>query len=175
MYARVRIKDVIRVEPKLLGLPLKEALVRAIKESYDLKLDKRSGLQFISLIEITNIGEKTILPNDGAVYVDVEFEYLAYKPFLGETVEGVVNTITPMGAYVNLGYFDGFLHKSQIFNDVVEYNANSKALVGKNSGNSLKAGDKVRARIATIGFMKKEGLDFFKLGLTMRQPGLGKI
>ncbi|HIH14099.1 MAG TPA: DNA-directed RNA polymerase, partial [Nanoarchaeota archaeon] len=47
----------------------------------------------------------------------------------------------------------------------------SKALQGKQSGKVLKVGDKVRARIIAISFKDPKGP---KLGLTMRQPYLGK-
>jgi DNA-directed RNA polymerase subunit E' len=44
--------------------------------------------------------------------------------------------------------------------------------MGKESKKTLENGDKVRARIVTISLKKaKEN----KIGLTMRQPGLGKL
>ena len=43
--------------------------------------------------------------------------------------------------------------------------------MAKESNRVLKEGDKVRARIVTIS-KKKDGT---KIGLTLRQPGLGKL
>ena len=62
------------------------------------------------------------------------------------------------------------VHVSQSMDDFVSF-SKSKALQGKQSGKVLKVGDKVRARIIAISFKDPKGP---KLGLTMRQPYLGK-
>ena len=47
-----------------------------------------------------------------------------------------------------------------------------KVLQGKKSGQSLKVGDKCKARIIAVSY---KDLNNPKIGLTMRQEGLGKI
>ena len=49
----------------------------------------------------------------------------------------------------------------------------SAALLGKETGRTLSEGDMVRARVTSISF--ESGNKSGKLGLTMRQPFLGKI
>ncbi|MBO6084237.1 MAG: DNA-directed RNA polymerase, partial [Candidatus Methanomethylophilaceae archaeon] len=46
--------------------------------------------------------------------------------------------------------------------------------VGKDSGRFLAVGDIVRARVVSIDLNEKNPQDS-KIGLTMRQPGLGKL
>ena len=48
----------------------------------------------------------------------------------------------------------------------------SKVLIGKESKKSLKVGDLCRARIIATSF---KDISNPKLGLTMRQPGLGRL
>ena len=173
MFAIVKIRDRVRVDPRNLGKPMLEALKDSIRQAYNLRIDDRNKIQFLELISIDSISNKLILPNDGAVYIDAEFTYLVYKPILGEVTEGIVNTIIEKGAFVNLGYFDGFIHKSQVMDDFIEYNPNNKTFVGKNSKRVLKVGDKVKVRVVSISVGFKEGEEMFQIGLTMRQTGLG--
>jgi DNA-directed RNA polymerase subunit E' len=62
------------------------------------------------------------------------------------------------------------IHISQTMDDFVSF-SKTNLLVGKASKRSLKKGDLCLARIVAISH-KGEGV---KIGLTMRQPGLGKI
>jgi len=175
MYVEVEIRDLIRIPPKRLGLPLKKALSETIREVYNMKIDRKHQLQFIELIKIEEIYDKRIFPNDGGVFVDVKFRYLAYNPIVGEVSEGIVSKILESIAFINLGYFDGLMHRSQVFDGYVEYDANQKAFVNKQTKKSLKSGNKVRVRIVSVGYTSREDKEIFRVGLTMRQPGLGLI
>jgi DNA-directed RNA polymerase subunit E' len=62
------------------------------------------------------------------------------------------------------------IHISQTMNDYVSF-SKTDSLVGKASKRSLKSGDLCMARIVAISH--KGGSP--KIGLTMRQPGLGKL
>jgi DNA-directed RNA polymerase subunit E' len=58
--------------------------------------------------------------------------------------------------------------------DRVDIDAENQRLVGKDTGRFLAIGDKVRARVVSIDINEKNPEDS-KIGLTMRQPGLGKL
>ena len=62
------------------------------------------------------------------------------------------------------------VHVSQAMDDFVSF-SKSGTLTGKQSNKVLKTGDAVRARIVAISFKDPRNP---KLGLTMRQPFLGK-
>ena len=55
--------------------------------------------------------------------------------------------------------------------DFVSFDNKSSVFLGKESKRTLKEGDLVRARIIAVSFGKEEN----KLGLTMRQTGLGSL
>ena len=63
------------------------------------------------------------------------------------------------------------IHISQTMDDFVSF-SKEKALTGKESKRALKVGDVCRARIIAISF--KDPINP-KIGLTMRQQGLGKV
>jgi DNA-directed RNA polymerase subunit E' len=73
---------------------------------------------------------------------------------------------------------DGLIHVSQVTDDFVGHDRKKGSLYGKETKRSLKEGDKVRARVVTVSI--KRGVAGAtggggKIGLTMRQPGLGKL
>ncbi len=96
-----------------------------------------------------------------------------FKPVRGELVEGNVVELMDFGAFIRMGPLDGLCHVSQICDDFITQDAKGSALLGKETGRTLAEGDKVRARITSISF--ESGNRSGKLGLTMRQPFLGKI
>ena len=169
MYSILELKSNVRVPPQFLGKKLKEAVKSAIEEEFIGSLGKH-GL-FLAILGVKEIGEGTIIPGDGAVYYKTTFEALVYKPILHEVVEGFVSEITEFGAFIRIGPIDGLVHVSQVMDDYVNY-SESGVLQGKESKKVLKVKDKVRARIIAISLKNVRGA---KLGLTMRQPGLGKL
>ena len=66
------------------------------------------------------------------------------------------------------------LHISQVMDDRVDIDEANQRLVGKDSGRHLAVGDIVKARVVSIDLNEKNPQDS-KIGLTMRQPGLGKL
>ena len=88
-------------------------------------------------------------------------------------IEGVVDQITEYGAFIRFGPLDGLLHVSQVQDDHINTDVGNQRLIGKESKRELRVGDKVRARVVTISINEISPRES-KIGLTMRQPGLGK-
>ena len=171
MYQLVELEDIVRVPPELFNLPLKQALKQLLAEKYEGKLDRDLG-SIILVTQVKSDGIGKVIPGDGAAYYDSIFKALTYKPELQEIIEGKVIEIVEFGAFVRIGPLDGLIHVSQITDDYLNYDPKGHRFVGKESKKVLAEGDIVRARIVTISLKKaKEN----KVGLTMRQPGLGKL
>ncbi len=171
MYQIVRIEDMVRVPAEHFNEELEVTLKNILAEQYEGKLDREVG-SLISVLDVKSDGIGRVIPGDGAAYYNASFRALAYKPELQEIVEGDVIEIVEFGAFVRLGPLDGLVHVSQITDDYLNYDEKGQRFVGKESKKTLAQGDKVRARIVTISLKKaKEN----KIGLTMRQPGLGKL
>ncbi len=169
MFYITEVEDYIRVEPKLLGLPTKEAVENQLKETYANYYDKEMG-KAIAVIEVLKIGEGVIIPGDGAVYYNSNFKLLAWKPELQELVFGTIPEIATFGAFIDMGVMRGMIHVSQTMDDYVSF-SKANSLVGKASKRSLKQGDLCLARIVALSHKG----DVVKIGLTMRQPGLGRL
>lgn len=169
MFYLVEVEDYIRVEPKLFGLPTIESVEQQLKETYADYYDKEIG-KVIAIIEVLEVGEGVIIPGDGAAYYRSRFKLLVWKPELQELTYGIVSEITSFGAFIDLGVIKGMIHISQTMDDYVSF-SKSNTLLGKASKRGLKSGDLCLARIVAISHKGGE----LKIGLTMRQPGLGKL
>ena len=169
MYYKVKVKDFIRLPPEQFGKELDDALVEEVKKKYDGYIDKDLGL-VIDVEKVHEVGEGIIIPGDGASYFETSFELITFIPELQEVVYGTIKDIADFGAFMNLGPMDGMIHISQAMNDFVSF-AKDKTLGGKDTKRTLHVGDVCKARIIAVSY---KDITNPKLGLTMRQPGLGK-
>jgi len=169
MFYLTEVEDYVRVDPKLFGLPTMEAIENQLKETYYHYYDEDLG-SVIAVMDILNVGEGVIIPGDGAAYYSSTFKLLTWKPELQELIYGEISEITNFGAFINMGSMRGMIHIGQTMDDFVSF-SKANSLLGKNSKRSLKSGDLCIARIVAISHRGDEP----KIGLTMRQPGLGKI
>jgi DNA-directed RNA polymerase subunit E' len=168
MFYLTEVEDYVRVAPKLFGLPTSEAVEKQLRETYTNYYDKELG-KVVSVIEIISVGEGVIIPGDGAAYYNSKFRLLVWKPELQELVYGIISEITTFGAFMDMGVMRGMIHISQTMDDYVSFNK-ANSLTGKASKRTLKSGDQCMARIVAVSHKGEEP----KIGLTMRQPGLGK-
>ena len=170
MFYKSEIKDHIRVPPVLFNLTRDQAVLKQIKAEYEGFISKDMGI-VIDVQSIKEIKEGIVIPGDGASYYETVFELLTFKPELQEVVMGKIKDIADFGAFITLGPIDGMIHISQTMDDFVSF-AKDKVLTGKDSKKTLKVGDQCKARIIAVSF---KDITNPKLGLTMRQVGLGKI
>jgi DNA-directed RNA polymerase subunit E' len=169
MFYLLEVEDHVRVEPRHFGLPTKEAVEKQLNESYIGKVSKELG-HLISVISAEVVDDGIIIPGDGAPFYKSRFKLLVWKPELHELVYGTINEITSFGAFIQIGPAQGMIHVSQTMEDYVSL-SKTGTLAGKSSKRVLAKGDECLARVVAISFKSGEP----KIGLTMRQPGLGKL
>lgn len=169
MFCIKEIEDYIRVSPEYFAMPVNDAISKQLQINYKDKIDKDAGV-IVGVLNIVNIGEGIIIPGDGAAYYKCTFRLLTYTPEMQELVFGEVDEITNFGAFINIGGIKGMIHISQTMDDFVSF-SKSNTLIGKNSKRSMKKGDLCLSRIVAVSYKSDEP----KIGLTMRQPGLGKL
>jgi len=170
MYIRIRAIDVVRVPPERLG----EDLVSTVKELLKDKLEGRMDKKIVAILDVVEMKEGRIMIGDGGVYYETVFDAIVFRPELQEIVEGEVVEIVDFGAFVEIGPLDGLLHISQITDEFISYDEKGAKLITRETNRTLGEGDKVRARIVAVSLNERDPGDS-KIGLTMRQPGLGKI
>ncbi|MFH0711535.1 MAG: DNA-directed RNA polymerase [archaeon] len=169
MFYEVLVTDHVRVEPNKFGMNTDEAVRAQLEESYSGFQDKDIGT-VVAVLDVTEVREGIIIPGDGAAYYESTFKLIVFKPELQEIVYGTIEEITNFGAFISMGPIRGMIHISQTMDDFVSF-SDSGVLTGKDGKKNLVQGDKCIARIVAISYKGEEP----KIGLTMRQPGLGKL
>jgi len=173
VYNKFIAEEVVRIPPRKFGEDLQSAIMYELENSIVGMIHEDTGI-VLAVTKIRNFGEGKVVMGDGAAYYDTVFEMITYKPEMYEIVDCRVMEITDFGAFVNFGPMDGLIHISQITEDYMNYNRKSSILVGKeDKGKNVKINDILRARIIAVSLKKK--LSDSKVGLTMRQPYLGKF
>jgi DNA-directed RNA polymerase subunit E' len=169
MYYKTKIQDYVRVPPVSFESDTKLSVVQEIKKKYNGFISQDVGF-VIDVCEVNTVGQGIILAGDGSAHYHVEFTLLTFKPELQEIILGKITNVADFGAFINIGPVEGMIHISQTMNDFVSFGKDG-VLLGKNSKHSLKIGDVCRARIIAVSY---KDISNPKIGLTMRQPGLGK-
>jgi DNA-directed RNA polymerase subunit E' len=172
MFKIVTLEDTVRISPEKFGQPLETVAYEQLKMKYAGMVDDELGYVIsVTEIQVNPIGK--IIPGDGATYHKVTFSLLTFYPKIQEIIEGEVVEIADFGAFVRIGAIDALLHVSQLMDDFITYDEKQGILMGKETGRKLMTGDVVRARITAVS-LGKEGSSG-KIGITARQPFLGKI
>jgi len=172
MFSLITAEDIVRIPPERFDQALEAVTYDELKAKYEGIVDKEYGFVVAVInMKVDPIGR--IIPGDGATYHTVTFTLLSYYPEVQEVVEGEVVEVEDFGAFVRIGPIDALLHVSQVIDDFVSYDMQRGALIARETGRVLKRGDMVRARITVVSFAK--GGSSEKIGMTMRQPFLGKL
>jgi len=171
MYHKLMLEDKVRVPPQRLGEKLEKVILEVLQEQLEGSIDKEIGI-FICVTKVQDVGEGELVAGDGGVYYDVKFEAMVLRLGLQEVIEGLVVETTSFGAFVSLGPIDAMLHVSQISDEYINYDEKNARLICQESKRFIGVGDVVRVRVVTLSLNEREPRDS-KIGLTMRQAGLG--
>ena len=172
MFRLLSVEDVVRIPPEKFGNPIDKVAHEQIKMKYENVVDEELGYVILVLdVNVETTGK--ILPGDGSTYHKATFKLLTFYPEMHEVVEGEIVEVTDFGAFVRIGPEDALLHVSQVMDDFIAFDEKHGVLMGKESQRSIGKGDVVRARIIAVSFPK--GGAGGKIGVTMRQPFLGKL
>ncbi len=173
MYMLTEAQRIVRIPPAELGEDIADVIDSLSCDTFEGKLEEDKSIAIL-VRNVRPVGPGRIVHGDGAVYQTVKFEQIVFVPRDNEVIEGIVVEVLGFGAFVRFGPLDGLLHISQIMDDRVDIDEVNQRLVGKETGRYLAVGDVVRARIVSVDLNEKNPQDS-KIGLTMRQPGLGKL
>ena len=171
MFYVVDIEDTIRVPPIKFADNLEETLKQMIFEDKVNILDKNIGL-ILGLIKLKEVGKVKVEFGDGGAYVDLKFSVLVFKPELQKVYKGFIKEVVEFGVFMDIGPFEGLIHLSQIMDDYINYDPGNQSFIGRDSKNMITKGNQIYAKVVSVSF--NENVMQSKIGLTMRQEGLGK-
>lgn len=170
MFYELEVQGHVRVHPSLFNEKTEKAVLLSLNNQFNGFISKDLGF-VLAVKEIKDIQEGILIPGDGAAYYNTLFSLITFKPEMKELILGRISDITDFGAFINLGPVDGMIHVSQTMDDYVTF-AKTNVLTGKESKKTLKIGDDCRARVVAVSY---KDITNPKIGLTMRQQGLGSL
>jgi len=173
MYKMERKTDTVRIPPDRLSEDIDDAAMEIAKEELEGVIDDDNKLVILAT-NVDRTGEGKVVHGDGGVYQEVEYDALYFELMEQELILGYLCEVLQFGGFIRFGPLDGLLHISQIMNDKVEVDQGNQRLVGKETDKSLGIDDEIRARIVTVSINDRNPRES-KIGLTMRQNGLGKL
>jgi DNA-directed RNA polymerase subunit E' len=172
LFKLVTLEDTIRIPPEKFGEPIDTVSYEQLRMKYEGMVDEELGYVIaVTKIKVNPFGK--IIPGDGATFHKVEFSLLTFFPKIQEVVEGEIVEIADFGAFVRIGPVDALLHVSQLMDDYISHDEKQGVLMGKETRRKLTTGDHVRVRITAVSLGR--GGSSGKIGVTARQPFLGKI
>jgi DNA-directed RNA polymerase subunit E' len=171
LYYIHTIEDTISISPSNFGQDVDKTALEALRTKYERTLDKELGI-IITVFNVRDVSDGFIMPGDPSTHHNAKFDILVFSLEIDEIVVGEVSELADFGCFVRLGPIDGLVHLSQITSDFITYDKKASSFVSKNTGRSLKKGDKVFAKVSSISI--KGGIKDTKIALTMRPDGLGK-
>lgn len=172
MFKLVALEDTIRIPPEKFGEGIDTVGYEQLRMKYEGMVDEELGYVIaVTKIKVNPFGK--IIPGDGATFHKVKFSLLTFFPKIQEVVEGEVVEIADFGAFIRIGPVDALLHVSQLMDDYISHDERQGVLMGKETKRKLTTGDHVRVRITAVSLGRGGGSG--KIGVTARQPFLGKI
>lgn len=170
MYMICKIKGIVRIPADKLGEDLEDTAKEILRNEYEGRFIKDLGYVLsIFDVKVSKFGK--ILQGDGASYHVTKFSALTYMPYDKEVVEGEIIDVKSFGLIMRSGPLEGLIHISQVMDDRVNVDVRRALCIGEKTKRTIGKGDRVRARIVSISISGSS----VKVGLTMRQPFLGKI
>lgn len=172
MFGLITLEDTVRIPPEKFDQALDIVTHEELSGKFEGIVSTELGFVVaVTNMEVSPVGR--VIPGDGATYHTVSFTLLSYYPEVQEIVEGEVVEVEDFGAFIRVGPIDALLHVSQVIDDFVSYDERRGALMAKSTGRLLAQGDTVRGRITVVSLGR--GGSSGKIGMTMRQPFLGKL
>ena len=171
MYYIYTAEDTINIPPAYFGQDLEKTATGLLRAKYERTLDRDMGI-VLSVFNVRDVSDGFIMPGDPATHHNLKFDLLAFNLGIEEVVVGEISELADFGCFVRLGPIDGLVHLSQITSDFIRYDKKSATFISKNTGKSLKKGDKVFAKVSSISL--KSSIKDAKIALTMRPDGLGR-
>ncbi len=172
MYIMEKRIDTVRIPPDRLGEEYEKVCEEIAQNTFEGTM--HDNMMVVLLRNIKLIGEGRMVYGDGAVYQKVEYEALSYELKDKEVVDGFVCEVVKFGAFLRFGPLDGLIHISQISTEHMDVDLNNQRLIASESKRFIKIDDLIRARIVSVSINERSPRES-KIGLTMKQVGLGKF
>jgi len=171
MFFAKELKHTINLHPSYFGPQTDVYLRNKLHSDVEGTCSGRLGY-IIAVLGILEIGKGTIQPGTGMAEFIVQYRAIVYRPFKGETVDGVVGNVNKMGFFAEVGPLTVFVSSHLIPPDMkFDPNASPPCFVNSEEQISIERNAKIRLKIVGT---RVDATEIFAIG-TIREDYLGLI
>ncbi|KIY51911.1 hypothetical protein FISHEDRAFT_64042 [Fistulina hepatica ATCC 64428] len=124
----------------------------------------------IAVVGLIDIGKGIVLSGSGQAEFITRYRAVVFKPFKGEVVDGIVDRVTKMGFFVNVGPLQVFVSQQLIHPDL-KFDPNSNPPSFASDEQIIEKNTKVRLKIVGT---RVDATEIFAIG-TIKEDHLGVI
>ncbi|KZF23765.1 RNA polymerase II subunit 7 [Xylona heveae TC161] len=122
MFFLYELERVITLHPSFFGPRVKEYLTNRLLEDVE---GTCTGQYFIICVMDTyDISDGRVIPGSGVAEYTVRYRAVVWRPFKGETVDAVVNSVNKMGFFADVGPLPVFV-STHLIPSEIKYDANA--------------------------------------------------
>ncbi|KAI9790178.1 MAG: DNA-directed RNA polymerase II subunit [Peltula sp. TS41687] len=174
MFFLYELERVIALHPSFFGPRIKEYLTNKLLD--DVEGTCNGQYYVVCVMDVYDITEGRILPGSGVAEFTVHYRAVVWRPFKGETVDGIVQSVNKMGFFADVGPLSIFVSSHFIPSDI-KFDANATPPQYTDNGDQvIERGTQIRVKIMgtrsdvgkifAIGSIKEVSLSVAYLGFS---------
>ncbi|KAK9893724.1 DNA-directed RNA polymerase II subunit rpb7 [Cystobasidium minutum MCA 4210] len=171
MFFVKELKHTINLHPSYFGPQTAEYILNKLHADVEGTCSGRLGY-IIAVLGILETGKGTIQPGTGMAEFIVRYRAIVYRPFKGETVDGVVGNVNKMGFFAEVGPLNVFVSSHLIPPDM-KFDPNANPPCFSNPEEQVSIERNARVRLKIVG-TRVDATEIFAIG-TIREDYLGLI
>lgn len=175
MYLEIEIPGNVVISPEDLhgeGLMLQKAIILRLLEDISKRKATKEHGYFLAVTTLNQIGDGKVREMTGDVLFPVVFSCIAFKPFKGEILQGVVDRILKHGVFLKCGPIENIFLSKQTMKDY-DFIAGENPMFMNNKLSKLEKNAVVRFRVLGLKWMESDRE--FQMLATLAGDFLGPI
>jgi DNA-directed RNA polymerase III subunit RPC8 len=125
MYVLVELQDKLKILPEQFDRDTAEVLAEQIDIKYSNKVMLDIGL-CVCFYDFIEVQDAYVYPGEGSCHQVVKFRMVVFRPFIGETITGHIQSSDVSGIRVTMGFFSDIFIPSSRIRQPASYNPNKK-------------------------------------------------
>ncbi|WIA22333.1 hypothetical protein OEZ85_004647 [Tetradesmus obliquus] len=171
MFFHVTISQNIDLEPMYFGPKLRETIRLKIVDKVEGTCSAKHGY-VLSVLAVDDISKGKIRQDgSGLATFKANFQCITFRPFKGEVLDCIVNSVNKMGFFADAGPVQIFVSSHLIPDDFEYSTVNGDAFLSLDATSQIKEGSEVRIKVLGV---RTDLNDMFCIG-TMKEDYLGVI
>ena len=170
MYYLKELNHSLKLHPAFFTANLKDHLKKRLLAEVEGSCSGRYGY-IVCVLKIIKI-DKGIINLDGHAEYQIKYQCIVSKPFKGEVVEGIVNSVNKMGFFCEVGPLNVFISTHLIDNSFAfDPNGNPPCFTDGSSDLKIQKGASIRLKLVGI---KADASQIFAIG-SIKEDYLGIV